>query len=136
MNVIIEHQNGVITKLWLAVVAGQLRRRVPIGADPALLPAFLKANQGKRVKQSDYEKLTQRYAERLLLLINGTVVQAPTDTLVLATAKFPGGATTLFDLVQNWQSGKYRVVDGALLVVADWQEPTVLIAPVDDGLTL
>jgi hypothetical protein len=134
MQVIVEHQKGLITSVVVVAVAGQLRRRVPIGADPALLPAYLKANQGKRVKQSDYEKLTQLFAERLLLLINGTVVQLPTDTLVLAVAKYPGGATALFDLVQNWQSGKYRVADGKITPATDWQEPTILIAPAADPL--
>jgi hypothetical protein len=134
MNVIVEHEQGVITKLWLAVVAGQLRRRVPIGADPALLLAFLQENQGKRVKQSDYEKSTQIYAERLLVLVSGGVVQLPANTLVLATTKYPGGATALIDLVQNWQSGKYRVVDGKIVLAADWQEPTLLIE-VNDRLS-
>ncbi len=134
MHVIVEHQNGVITNVIVATVAGQLRRAVPVAADGERQAAYLQANAGKWVKQSDYEKNTQRFEQKLLLLMENRVVTLPINTLVIAVAKLAGGATLLLDLVQNWQSGKYCVIDDKIVFAPDWEEPTLLIAAAADPL--
>jgi hypothetical protein len=135
MHVIIQHKEGVITGVKVTTVAGQLRRSVPVATDAAKLAAYLAAklaaylaaNAGKTVLQRDFEKATQVYEQRLLVVIDGVVVEYPVNTVVLAVSKLAGGATALIDLLQNWQYGKYRIVDNALVPATSWAEPTVEI---------
>lgn len=134
MHLIVQHTEGVITSVRLAPVVAQLRRSVPVAADQAKLAAYMAANAGKTVLVSEFEKATHRYEQRLLLVIDGSVVDYPVNTLVIAANKLTGGATFLIDLLQNWTTGKYRVTDDKILIAPDWQEPILLLAPTDDPL--
>lgn len=131
MDLIITQVDGVIVGVRLADVVGQVSRSVPVATDPDKLTAYVAANAGKTVLQRDFEKATQQYGQRLLLVFDGAVVQYPVDTLVLPVSKIKGGATLLIDLIQTWQQGKYRIVDNSLVLAPDWVEPTMTLLAAD-----
>lgn len=127
MDVIIQHEEGTITAVRVADVVGQLRRDVPVATDREKLAAYVATNVGKTVLQREFEQATHVYEQRLLLVVDGFVAEYPANTLVLPVSKLKGGATFLVDLLQNWQYGKYRIVDNAVVAAPSWAEPTVEI---------
>lgn len=127
MHLIIQHDDGKITGVRLGVVSGQLRRSAPVAFEPAKAAAYLAANAGKSVTRSEFESATHRHEQRLLLVVDGAVVEYPLNTLVLVVSKLKGGASLLVDLLQTWRMGKYCVVGGAVALTPSWVEPRIEI---------
>lgn len=124
-KLLILHEKGAITATLLLTLLDARIAPVLLAIDPAKDAAYRTAHAGQNVPRATYEAAVGLFADRLILTdTHGMQHLHPADTILLAVDD-----PNLLDILAQATTGKYRVINDAIVLDMAWQAPTFYVEP-------